>query len=407
MKKAGVICLCLLLCATLSRDAPRPASAAARKKILTMMIPYENEGERGSLIQLADEFTRGDPTASIELAFAPREDYWKHIYLDYSRQSLADLVVMGNTMLPAFHKLGVLQDLGPYLDASGLREAIPAKLLKNASLDGTAYGIPYSCETYGLYCNMDLLRKHGCAVPESWEQLVVVCGQLLREPADSLGIAAAPGEALACHFLQLMYSADASLRNLKGDGARAAFQLISDLVDGRMIAKACVNWNQTDLTRKFAGREIAMMINSSSQTRILEGMRPEFDWKVSGVPIFAQEKFIFSGESITATDPDSLLEAYPFLDFVTSAQAVSTRIGQGGSLPVRSGAENALLSAGGPYGVFAGQLETAQPMPSIVLWQNVSQTLQDTLMGIFSGEKTVDQAAQESYTLVNAYIIEG
>lgn len=420
MKKIIVIILAVItFCGLLSQamlhtvnTAPDYEKSHSKPQTLSITMSYEQKSKKDFAQEIANEFMRQNPEINVLLKFYPADDYWKYIYLNYSQRTLSDLIVMNNTMIPAFSKLGVLHDLSSYVEGNNLKGTMHPTLLEDTKQNGKYYGIPFMAYTYAIYCNMDLLNKYQCSVPKTWNEFWSVCEELSREPSDCFGIAAAPGEEFTNQFLQFLYSNNGNIRNLKDADATATYQLFADLVNQRMISKDSINWNQSDLTAKFASREVAMMIGNSSQVPVLNKLDPEFAWMVSGIPAGKERKSpisestLFSCDSIVVKQSANLKAATEFIKYITTSEFVANKIDSIGGLQVRSDVTSRLFSKTGEYSLFPELLTTAIPFPSLVAWQNISQTVQGSVIDIFNKEKSIEQITQNSYRLVSEYIID-
>lgn len=384
-----------------------PQETSEQTELLSVTIPYESMEEQQEMQQLAQEFMQQNPDIKIILRFYPYAEYWKSLYLDYSQQSISDLMIMNTSMIPAIQNLNILCKMDTYLKSNGLYAVFPNKLLDGVTIDGNFYGVPFSCYTYALYCNTDILNKHHCTPPETWEEFYYVCEEISTEPAASFAIAAAPSEELTNQFLQFLYANNTTVRNLKSSNGIDTFKLFADLSEKRLISKDCVNWNQNDLAQKFINQEVSMMVNSSAQLPALLEKELPFQWTAVSVPTAGPAQSLFSERCISVTKDANWKLSTRFLEFLISKQAVSNRAELLGSLPVRSDVSSEFFSSSSSHSIFLEQFYSAQPLPSSRLWQNISLTFQDALIETIQMQKTPEQIAQETYQLVNYYIIEG
>lgn len=374
---------------------------------LSVLFPYDTQKEQEYLQSIADSFMDKHPDILLEVDYYPREDAWQALYNYHTNQNLSELVLMENTTVSAFQSLDIIKPMDYFYQNTALDKNFYSKLLDSVTIDGKYYAVPFTAHTYALYCNMDLLSKYDCALPQTLDEVMYTAMELKREPADSIAMAAVRGEALSHQFVQLLYGNGASIRNLKDENAVEIILMLDNLVKQRLIARDCVNWNARDLTEKFASREVAMMIGDSAQLVQLSEANVDFNWMVTRLPVEELGKNLYTGESFVSTTDTLSLAAQTFLSFVSESQEVLTRAEMMGSIPVRIDTDSPVFERNSMNSIFLANFYEADALPNFVLWQKMSKTLQNVVIDIFRQEKSPQEIALEAHALMIDHILEG
>lgn len=370
-------------------------------------FPYDTQTELGAYNELIEAFYDLSDEIAIDVSFYPREDAWQTVYQKYSGVSVSELILLDHGMIPAFQKLEMLQPMNEFWMKHPETDNIYTKLKESVTIEGDYYALPFSAYTFAILSNTELLGKYGMSPPRSWDELLQTAIEIQREPADAFAIAAAPGESLSQVFLQMLISNGASIRNLRSPDALEIIGLFQTLVDQRLIARDCVNWNRQDLTDKFATRQVAMIITDSSQIPRLAEHDMAFSWMISPLPGRGSSNRLILGESLALTTAEMTEQIEQFLAYLMLPETVSLRSEKFGSIPVRFDVEHELFSPYNMNSVFYESFSQGEGLPRFVLWQNISETLQTAVIDAFSPDQSAEEIAQAMHAQVIEYIIDG
>lgn len=82
-----------------------------------------------------------------------------------------------------------------------------------------------------------------------------------------------------------MLAEQSNLHTLRvAEDCRALEGLAALVADG-CLPQECLDWNQADLTRRFAQGALVTMLNRSTQAAYLRTLDPSFEWEMLPLPI--------------------------------------------------------------------------------------------------------------------------
>ena len=167
------------------------ASAFADKTPLTLWsIAVEGDSNRAAYLAAVDAFNADNPDYELTMEATENEAYKTKIKAAMS----------AGTDLPDIFFTWSMSFLGDFVEAGRvycLDEELPnwkAELtdtvLANSTYDGAHYGVPLTMNVVTMFANMDLLASVGYeAVPETYDELIVLCDKLVEAGIVPFGVA--------------------------------------------------------------------------------------------------------------------------------------------------------------------------------------------------------------------------
>lgn len=158
----SVACLLVLL-AGCARNQPEPVRFWAMGR------------EAEVVAELIPEFER-ETGIEVEIQQIPWTAAHEKLLTAFAAEALPDVCQLGNTWLPEFAALGVLEPLQPFVDASTVvqQDDFFPGIWDTSVIDGELLGIPWYVDTRLLFYRKDILREAGVATPPrtwaEWEQ---------------------------------------------------------------------------------------------------------------------------------------------------------------------------------------------------------------------------------------------
>ena len=184
MKKVLALVLSLVLLLSVS-------AAVADKTPLTLWsIAVEGVSNRAAYLAAVDDFNANNP--DYELTMEPTENE--------AYKTKIKAAMSAGTELPDIFFTWSMSFLGDFVDAGRVyclddvlpeyKEELTDTVLANSTYDGKHYGVPLTMNVVTMFANMDMLKEVGYeAVPETYDELIVLCDKLLEAGKIPFGVA--------------------------------------------------------------------------------------------------------------------------------------------------------------------------------------------------------------------------
>ena len=98
----------------------------------------------------------------------------------FIREDYPDIIGIGGDINYSYYvDAGILADMSDYEGLADISQSYVDILdaLEIVPTDGT-YGIPYAANAAGILYNQDLFEEHGWEIPETWTELLDLCGEI-------------------------------------------------------------------------------------------------------------------------------------------------------------------------------------------------------------------------------------
>lgn len=156
-------------------EAAEEPAAAAEPVTITWAF-WGSPEEAASHQKVGEVFMAEHPEIKLEYLNEPWNEYFtkmQTLWASGDATAIPDILFLWPT--PRYAAEGVLENLDPYIEASGydLGDYWPA-LLESASYDGSVYGLPRDISVEALYYNKDIFDEAGVAYPTddwTWDDL--------------------------------------------------------------------------------------------------------------------------------------------------------------------------------------------------------------------------------------------
>ncbi|WP_262397671.1 ABC transporter substrate-binding protein [Zongyangia hominis] len=258
-------------------------------------------------------------------------------------------------------KLADLSDLSTLENFSDLARS-------QMGADGTIDYVPTSISAFGLYCNLDLLKKHGQKVPENLSELEAVCDYFVGKgitPIVANNDISLKTVAIAKSLLPIYQHEDpsallAQFNNGTADLAetlRPGFALVE-----QMLARGWIDSEEALATAKtkddltlFAGGERPFMLTGAWAVPRVRDLAPKLDFTVQPYPILEDGSvLVINVDTRVSINADSahVKEAKQFLEYITQPDAMWKFVNSQSSFsPLKENrlAEDKAVQPIGPY----------------------------------------------------------
>jgi len=351
-----------------TKEAPAtaapPAEGPAEEVTLTWGF-WGSPEEQATHEKVAEAFMAENPNVKIEIWAQPWGDYFTKLQTLWAAgdaESIPDVLFL--FPVPSYAADGVLENLDPYIEASGydLGDYWPG-VLETTSFEGHVYGFPRDIGLEVLYYNKDHFDAAGLDYPDdswTWNEFLAAAETLTQVETSGRVSRYGLGMEGGKYFNFLLSNGGTILDDmfnpsrcgLADPESVEAISFVADLMNDE-YAMRDANLNQAggDLA-VFQGEQVSMIVQNASRVPSFNAAGMNYD--VAPVPMAPGGVRAAAGSGAAWTMSsfsDNKEEAWKFIEFLQAAdggQAVYISTGEI-MPPTRSAAESdAFLASGQP-----------------------------------------------------------
>ena len=292
---AGCIACGLLSgCAEKSRVVTYEETDLGATTITYFGNKYEPENVR-VIEEILSSFMADYPDVRVSYESLKGADYFDALRKRMASGKGDDVFMVNHDVLLELEQNGRVADLSGLAALSGYTDAMLGQMTEE---DGSVYWVPTTVSVFGLYCNLDLLKKHGQAVPQNLAEWERTCDYFVGQgitPIVANNDISLKTLAIGLGFYQVYqqerqsetFAALNSGEERLSDYLRPGFALVSSFIDrGYVDAKTALTTKKTsdDLTQ-FARGESPFLLTGAWAAGRLEELAPDFSFEVHPLPI--------------------------------------------------------------------------------------------------------------------------
>jgi ABC-type glycerol-3-phosphate transport system substrate-binding protein len=298
---------------------------------------------------LISRYTALHPNVTIRLEVSGSSgQLYQQVDTRLAGRQAPDLIRIQYQQTGRYAKAGAIVDLSQHLERGVADQFAPA-LWKATNYRDKAFAIPHHTDTLAVYCNMEMFRKIGVALPGkledswSWSEFIRIARLLKEQGGAPYGFAAAWQNNTGYRFLPFLYQHGGQL-------------LDNDLKQARLSSKEGVEtiaWAQSWFTEKlvppttsiksseqtqnlFANGTIGMLVHGDWQVSFLQETMTRAEWQVTYMPRDVGMASDLGGNCLAVTrDSKNRDVAIDFLKFATDEQNMREFCTAAQFLPVR------------------------------------------------------------------------
>ncbi|MFY4720026.1 extracellular solute-binding protein [Streptomyces sp. LaBMicrA B280] len=304
---------------------------------------------------------------------------------------------------PAFAKKGYFLPLDG-TEALADKAKFEPNLIKQAQYQGKTYGVPLVTDTLALVYNKDLFKKAGItAPPKTWDELKSDAAKV----KDKTGQDGYWGSTAGYYGQPFLYgegtdTVDVAAKKVTVDSpaAKKAYATWLSLFSGKGLHKADTTADAyAHIMDAFSNGKVAAIIQGPwENTNIYKGsaFKDKTNLGVAVVPAGSTGKAEAptGGHNLAVyagSDKAHQAAALKFVNFMTSASSQETIALGNATLPTRTDAYTAKVTADPGTAGFQRVLSAAQPRPSLPEYGSLWAPLDTELPKIASGKESLDQ----------------
>jgi multiple sugar transport system substrate-binding protein len=391
------------------------ASDSGGDKFQVTFSVFGDPAEFQAYQDLVDAFEAEQDEIDIVLAHVPSQnDYRTRLVTDFAAGVPPDVSLHNYRRFGSFAANGVLEPLGPYLEASEVIELADFYPITTEvfTWQGTLMCIPQNISSLVVYYNVDLFDDAGVAYPAdewTWDDFVETAKALTHD-TDGDGQIDQHGLGVEPSFFRLAPFIWQNGGELVDDSAHPtrlivtrppALKALEWFVDLNLVHHVVPDRSEEaaqDSESRFIAGTLAIFLNSRRGTPTYREIE-SFTWDIAPLPMGQQAAGILHSDayclSASAADKDA---AWQFIEFANSVAGQTIVAGSGRTVPslVEVAESPAFLDPGKPpsrANVFLDTIDFLRAVPILNSWQDIENTAGEEVERAFYGDISAGEAA--------------
>ena len=367
---------------------------------VTIWYYWETEGHQKALNHIIEEFNGSQDSITVEAKYVPFADFKKQLSIGASADELPDLVILDNPDHAAYAAMGIFADITDKFDVSSYYEGP----VNSCTLDEKLYGVPFGSNDLVLFYNEDMLKKAGCEVPTTWDELLEVAKATTTDSVFGFAHCALQNEEGTFNFLPWVWSTGATSYEINSEGGIKALNFEKELVDSGAMTKEAINWTQGDTMHQFIAGNLAMMINGTWQVPTMREEVPDLNWNVAPIPQDKEQASGLGGENYAVIAGGNEDAAVKFLEFATTPETCLYMMNAMGYISADSTIAKDQFEGDEVYQVFVDEMQYAHARGPLPEWPSISDAISLAFNKVITGESAPKDAAAEAQATIDGII---
>ncbi|MFC1414417.1 extracellular solute-binding protein [Streptacidiphilus sp. N1-12] len=374
--------------------------ASAGPVTITWWDTSDATNEAPTYKALVADFEKANPTIKVTYVNVPFADAQTKFQTAAGSKGAPDVLRSDVGWTPGFAKAGYLLPLDGTPAAADSAKFEP-QLITQASFNGKLYGVPLVTDTLGLMYNKALFAKAGITkAPATWDELKADSALVKQKDAvDGFDFNAASYYAMPFLYGEGTDLVDASSQKITVNSAAAVkgINTIKDLLASPGVGKLDTTANAyANMMDRFNSGKVAMIIQGPWETtNVYKGSAftdtanlgvaavPAGSTGKAGAPIGGHNLVAYAG-----SDAAHQAASEKFIAFMTSAASQVTIATKNATLPTRSDAYTAAVTANPGIAAFQSILSAGVPRPPLAEYSSVYGLFNTDLLKILAGQES-------------------
>lgn len=307
---------------------------------ITLLACYERKEQQDSLEEIAREYSGLNDGIQVEVEFIAREDLKKEICLGVDEGKQPDLVICSSMEMAGLMGMGVLENVEEALAEEVKSRLLYPERMQSVMSGGNYYSLPFSLDPYVMFSNSKYLKEIRTGGPESWEEMLEICGRIDGNGVSGLGFGAKHTSGAAELFRSIIFTYGGNFYNLSEEPGIQALTLLDTLKKRGDVNKNVINCTGKDAAREFAREKVVFLIAPVSTRVWLNQNGQDLEYQINPIP--GAVKGLAPGGDNLGFCRGAGREAARFGAYLYEEGVRSRLLAAMGSLPLFSGEEEAI-----------------------------------------------------------------
>ena len=304
-----------------------------QEKITVFGNKYEPENVK-VIEEIISSFMEENPDICVSYESVKGNEYYEALRKRMASGNGDDVFMVNHDVLLELEQQGQVANLAGLSTIENYTDRMRSQMEEN----GNIYWVPTTVSAFGLYCNLDLLKKHKQEVPgnlREWEQTcdyfldqgitpVIANNDIsLKTLAIGRGFFEVYQEGRQAEVFARLNDGEARLSEYLGDG----FAVVKRLIDnGYVDAEKTLNTKKTsDDLEDFVKGESPFMLTGAWAAGRVEKMNPGFSFEVAPLPVLEDGSLlVINADTRLSVNKNSrhLEAALRFVEYFTQADNI-------------------------------------------------------------------------------------
>lgn len=359
--------------------------------------------------QCIEEFNALGNGIRVEVEGLSANDLMKKYITLATSNSMPDFFLANLLDIGTIVDMGLAAEVSPIFGKEYM-SGFDASSIASASIDGTAYGIPWFGGASGILYRKDIFDAKGVAVPETWEELVEASKQLTGEGSYGITLVGTNNGSGAGRFQYVLrnFGVDEFIQGTDGKwttdiGSQKYIDALRAYTDLDVTYKTCppgvIETDYPTAVNLFSSGKAAMLITGSNAIGAITSQVPELKGKLGSFAVPAVERSVSApgGFGYFITPGKHEAESAEFIKFMLEKERALGFSEMTGRLPTRVEAlEDPSIKSMPELQGFLQARETIYETPGIAGYSEINDVHGEAYQSVFTGQSTVEEAAAKA-----------
>ncbi len=305
--------------------------------------------------EIISSFMEENPGIRVSYESIKGNEYYEALEKRMAAGKGDDVFIVNHDILLDMEKKGQVADLSGLSTIGQYTDRMRSQMEEN----GAVYWLPTSVSAFGLYCNLDLLKKHGRTVPGNLSEWKETCGYFLEQgitPVIANNDISLKTLAIGRGFYEVYQEnrqAEVFGRLNSGDAVlseylEGGFAVVKALIDEEYVdrEKALATKKTSDDLVEFIKGESPFMLTGAWAAGRVKSKNPDFSFEVVPLPILDDgSMLVINADTRLSVNADSAHPeaAMKFVEYFTQAENIRKFTDQQSSFsPLKEGSPSSV-----------------------------------------------------------------
>ncbi|MGP4039612.1 ABC transporter substrate-binding protein [Gracilibacillus sp. D59] len=387
-------------------------------EVVTLDFAIWDSNQESGLRQIADEFEAENPNIKINIQVTGWSDYWTLLEAGATSGSMPDVFWMHSNEIYRYASNEMLLNLNEQIENSDLVEMdkFPEGLTSIYNYKGNQYAIPKDYDTIGLWYNKTMFDEAGVDYPDetwTWDDLYNAAKALTKDDDSQYGILTPLHNQEG--YYNFVYQNDGTIitdDKQSGYDDPKTIEALEYYVNFVKEGLSPEEYSDAERVNHLQNGQVAMgFFGSWNLTGFTENeyMAENFDVTVLPAANDGGRASIFNGlGNAIAHNTEHPDEAWKWVEYLSSKKGQTRQAELGVAISAYEGAADDWVNSNDTYDVqaFIDMVDYAQIRPysqTTAIWEDKAY---EELIGAFTGDKTVEEAAKDAAAVMNKSLAE-